>query len=182
MRLKVEQVYPGTPEPIALVTELSRQQMSQLTAGHILRCGGYRFEIVKVHGGKSANQLGLQLKSDFEMRPGMILRPSNAPLGDDELASMMMRATHILQTVCELDAQNVLDRLGKDSSTDLLRKHIAKEGTLEVTVAIFQAIANMKKELPVLAEQRKFGSMAETVNSQLSVMQLAGDKIATLGS
>lgn len=183
MRLKVEQVYPGTPEPTALVSEMTNQSMAVLLPGHMLRCGGYQFEIVKVHGARSSNQLGLQLKGDFGIRPGMILRPSNAPVADDEFVSMMMRLTHILQTVCELSAHNVLKRLNDSADEgDVLVRHITSEGNLQVAVDLFKAMTVLKESLPSLDEQRKFGSMAEELNGKLSVMQLSGSKVVTLGS
>jgi hypothetical protein len=180
MKLKVEQVTPAHPYPVATVSRMEGEQ--EIPEGAVLRCGGYRFKVHKVLGVPNSPQIGLMLETENGVRPGMVLRPALAPIADDELASMCARMTHIMQCLTELDASNVADRLMLEAGDDKAVEWLHSQGVLDTALSAFVLAQEIKVKLGGLETQRKFGDAASKLNSQLSVIQLADGEKSSIGS
>lgn len=185
MRLRVEQVYPGE-RPIALVVEQQNLPIS-VKAGDTLRCAGYRYLVHSVRGTTHSVQVGLELESQYAIRPAMVLRPDSEPIADDELASVTARACHILHLLAELDAENAVARFSAEQAKcgappDLLLAYFQKAGVDDELYAVLRALHLAKMALPELERQRALQSVVEVVNNQLSVIQMTTESRAAIGS
>ena len=181
MRLRVEQVYPGE-RPIALVVEQQNLPIS-VKAGDTLRCAGYRYLVHSVRGTNTV-QVGLELESQYAIRPAMVLRLDSDPMADDELASVAARACHILQLLTELDAENAVLRFNAsegEGPPDLLLAYFQKAGVDGELYEVLRALHLAKMALPQLERQRAMQAAVEVVNNQLSVIQMTTESRAAIG-
>lgn len=168
MKLKVEQVYPSNPPIAACVWESSHEQVN---SGDLLRCGGYRYLVERVtqHG----EQVQLTLSTYDAVRPGMVLRKADEPTSDEELCSMLARASQILFQLHEMDVTNTLLRLraaSEQQGSDPLCNALGN--TLNTAVAVFDRLHTMRQTVPHIKDQRAFTLRAKELVSQMRVMEL----------
>lgn len=178
-KLVVEQVYPSNSYPVALVSEQSHAPFDVKT-GQLLRCGGYTFCIERVLGGEAAHQRGLELRTEFAVRPGMVLRPCDEPLGDDEVVAQLMRVTQLLHQLSELDPRTVEVTLSVIGHTDVTA-HLKNTDVLDSALKVFKLFDTLKMQLPTLVEQRKLGAVVGRLNEAMQLMTTK-DTRATIGS
>lgn len=138
----------------------------------MLRCGGYTYRVETVRRTMNAQQAGLELVSEFGLRPGMKLRRASSPLDNDEVASALMRACQLLHQLAEIDAAGALARLSS-SEHDLLNDFLELKRGLDAARTVMGALADVKHVLPTLSDQRHLAGLAHLLSEQLSVIQLA---------
>lgn len=179
MKLKIVQVHQSPDYPIA---SFKGPMPDGLGTGAKLRCGGYRFEVAQVLGGKDSGTFGLKLKSEFGLQQGMVLRPISAPCENDEMASMCARLSQLLQQLVELDAETALSRLNKGEEGDQLLEIFKSYGVDGDALLMFSLIQDLKDKLPPLRDMRKFAQFSGELNDKLSVVALREGTRAELGS
>ncbi len=168
---------PG-PNPIATVSELNGLKI-EVEPGMLLRCGGYSYRIETIRGALGAPLVGLELVSEFAIRPGMKLRRSDSPLENDEIASCLMRVSQLLFQLAEVDVEGTLQHL-RSEQPDLLCDYLRLQKGLEPALAILTALHGAKGNLPSLSDQRHVAQLARLLSERLSVIQLANQ--APIGS
>lgn len=176
MKLVVQQVYPpqaGTTSSIAIVAAVNGGPF-ELEVGSVLRCGGYRYNVSEVRATNLGHSKGLVLESEYGLRPGMILRRSTDPLANDEFAAALMRLAHLLHLFAELEVDGVVERL--EHPDDLMVKFLEKAGVLSDFRSVFSNLSRLQQHFPQLAAQRQMATAAATMNDELGVIQLGGDR------
>jgi hypothetical protein len=174
MKLIVEQVYPTVTNPMVLVRVDESSPTEPIEVGSQLRCGGYRFTVERVAG--EGRQFGVELKSDFGIRPGMVLRPAALPLDADERASVHARIVHVLQCLSEIDLTSEYAQLHDSAGTPYLRGD-----EYGIPIDIVRVLHEAKTDLPTLAKQREYSTWVARLNKQLGDVVLMSDN-ATVGS
>ena len=104
----------------------------------------------------------------------MILRRSTDPLANDEFAAALMRLAHLLHLFAELEVDGVVERL--EHPDDLMVKFLEKAGVLSDFRSVFSNLSRLQQHFPQLAAQRQMATAAATMNDELGVIQLGGDR------
>jgi hypothetical protein len=178
LMMKVVQVNP-TDLGLVVVVQETRSLPITLEPGQRLRCSGYRFEVVSVNPTTIEHQVGLVLKSQFGVQPGMLLRVETDPVSPEETVSQMMRLNTLFQLLAEFDSVSLLRAL-KDEQNEATQLVARLDAAAELE-RVVGALQTAKESFPPIDEQRMLSAKINQVHNKYRTLDMDTAASARIG-